>query len=113
MNDVLSEKGLVFYFADAVFTITAEDDDVVDVGTIRNVLVFLHACTYKTFFFVDVQFLISDDHLRSFHTIERSDFCFTLTTLTKLLFEVLEVVDRKVYNMLDIVLNLFDLPFNL
>ena len=87
VEDVFAYKHLLTHFHHLVFTILEEDDDIVDVGTVANELILLHAGTDKSLFTVDIKLFIRFSHLDRLNVLETANFGATWIVFPITLFQ--------------------------
>ena len=97
-----------------------EDDDVVHIGAVAHIFVdFLvllafqaFACADKTFFSIDIQFLVVGCYSHSRDIVEVADFGLALAAFTVFFLDMQEIVNGIIYDMVEIVLGLFHFLLN-
>ena len=105
---ILSYEYLICHTDDLELTIFVEDNDIIDIGTVADKLVFLQSCTYKSIGTVDIEFLIGLNNLGSLDGIEVADFGLSRMILTIFLFKELKPIGGDLYKVVEVAVNLFD-----
>ena len=95
-----------------VGAILVEKDDIVDVGTILHIFIFLHTCADETLFTVDVKLLVCFHNLCGSDGVEVLDFGQTWMVLSVLLLDETEPVGGHFHHVGQFLVDLFDFVFD-
>ena len=109
MEDIRSHEQLLRHAHDLVFTILMEDDDIVNIGAIEQVFVFLETRSHETFLAVDIKFLVVLHHRLDVDGAEVTHLRTTRIGLAVFLLQHLEPGYRIVRQMVEILDAGFDL----
>ena len=86
----LTHKHFLRHLDNLVSSIAVENDDVVNVRTVRHELILLQSCSDESLGTIDIEFLIRLCHLRCLNRIERTDFSETRVVGSIFLLQVAE-----------------------
>ena len=109
VENVRSDEQFLRYLHDLVFTVLMEDDDIVDIGTVEEELVFLKPRSDETFFPVDIEFLVV---LHNGFDVDGAEVTHLGTAgigFSVFLFKHLEPRDRVIGEMVEVLDAGFDL----
>ena len=108
----LAYKHLLCHLGDFIRTVFVEDDDIVEVATVANKLVFLQTRSDKAIRAVDVEFLIGFCYGRSLNRVEIAYFSQTRMFLSVFLLEESEPVGCDFHQIVQVAGNIFQLLLN-
>ena len=94
VEDVLPYEYLLGHADHLVFTVFVEDDDIVEIRTVADELVFLHARSDEAFLTVDVELLVGLHHLGSLDGVEVLNLREARVFVAVFVFQILEPVGR-------------------
>ena len=112
MEDILAHKDLLGHTDYLVFSIFVENDDIVEIGTVADKLILLHARSDEAVLTVDVELFVGFHHLGSLNGVETFDFCETRMLLSVFVLEILEPVGRHFRHVRKLTVNLLDFFFD-
>ena len=112
MEHVLAHKELVGHADHLELAVAVEDDDVVDVGTVADILVLLQTRADEAVGAVDVEFLVCLGNLRGLDGVEVAYLRHSRMFLAVLVLEELEPRGRHLNEVLQVAVNLVDLGFD-
>ena len=73
VEHILAHIDFVGHFNDLVFAIAVEDDNVVDVGAVAHIFIFLEPCADEAVGAVDVEFLVGFGHFGGNNGVKLAD----------------------------------------
>ena len=113
MNDVLSEEGLLTHFAHLHDAVLPDDNDVIDVAALSDQFAFapLQSIADKSFLLLCVELDICYCNCRTRNGFKRPQFRLPLAACAVLLFEHSEPLDGVIREVVQVVLDLIDVPF--
>ena len=104
VNNVLPVKMFIGHFSHRVRAILTEGNDIINIAAVCNEGIFFKSRTHKSFFEVCIQLHVCGrDNIR-FDVIKYTNLCFTLSSSAVFLDELLEIFNRKINNVLQMVL---------
>ncbi len=109
---IFPDKCLFRNFGYKISPVAAENNNVVDIGTIAYKFLFSEACSHKSFLAVDIQFFIFHHHFRGLDVLETPDFGLPFAAFSVLAFQVAEPFDGKRNDVFDVVDHLVDFVFD-
>ena len=120
MNHLLSNEEFRLQLDHGIFAILMEDDDVVHIRAIAHIFVGLLVllalqaltCTDEAFFPIDIQLFVVGSHGHGRDIVEVANLGLAFAPFTIFLLDVQEIVNGIVYNMVEVILGLFHLLFN-
>ena len=113
IKNVLTDKFLIGNGGDDIFTITEEDNDIVDIRTAGYELIFLQGRSDKSFFTVDIEFLVCFYYFGCFDGVEVSQFRVAREILAVFVLQHLIPVDGIIHDVSQVVINLGNFLFHL
>ena len=87
IKNVLTDNFLIGNGGDDIFTITEEDNDIVDIRTAGYELIFLQGRSDKSFFTVDIELFVGFHYLSGFDGVEVAQLCATGEVFAIFLFQ--------------------------
>ncbi len=112
MDDVFSDIGFVVYLDHLHDSPSGKHNDVIEVGALCNKLIFFETGSDKTFRPVHVETNIGNGHLTGLYHIKWLDLGFALPSFTVFILKALIIGNRKLGEVLEMVLCLADLLLN-
>ncbi len=106
MNNSLPNESLIAHLGHHHDSFFRKDNDVVNIATIGHIFITTHARTDKSFGSIHIEFRITNNHFGRFNFIENSDFGLTLFSGAIVLFQSLEIVNRILDKMIQVILYL-------
>ena len=98
--NVLAHKHLLLHTYNLVLTVLVEDNEVVEVGTVADKLIFLQRSADKSILAVDIEFLVSLYHLCRLDGVEVLYLCEAWVVLAVFLLKIAEPVGSNLGHVL-------------
>ena len=105
MNNVFLYKYFTVYFDHLHFPRAGEYNEIVNIGTVANIFIFAQRSTHKTFGSIDIEFKIAHHHFLGIYIVESADFWLTLSSFSVVFLQLTEIVNRKIYEVIEVVFN--------
>ena len=112
VDDILTSKYLLVYLGHLERPIPADRQDIIDIRTVTNKLVFLQGSAEETFLPVDIQFLVGRNHFGRHDGIKTPDLCTSFPSFSVFLLYLLVIIDRERDDVCQMVFYFIYLFFN-
>ena len=106
-------KYLLCHFRHLIRTILIKNNDVIEITTVADKLIFLQAGSNKSVGTIDVEFLISFSHSCSLNRVEVTYLCQTRMLLSVFFLQIIEPFSCDLYQISQVTGNVFQLLLDL
>ena len=102
----------ISYFGNVHRTAFGKYNHIVDITAIAYILIFAQACTHKAFSSVHIEFGIAHYYFGRLNGIEHANFGLPFTSFAICFFQALEMSNRIVDKICEVVFHFLDIGFN-